>query len=205
MNLDNYNLSVKKIKCQGGSFLKDLNLVIAHNLKQIREEKKLSLDKVADMTGVSKSMLGQIERGESNPTINTIWRIATGLKVSFTSLINSPQVDAVLVHKADIEPLSADNGKYRVYSIFPYEEGRRFEMYLVEIEPGGYYNSTDTHGDKTQEFITVVEGELTIQTNHQHYVVKQGDSITFRADKPHAYLNAGSTLIRLSMVIHYPA
>ena len=57
----------------------NINLVISMNLKHIREERKLSLDKVAKMTGVSKSMLGQIERGDSNPTIATVWKIANGL------------------------------------------------------------------------------------------------------------------------------
>ncbi|WP_425060229.1 HTH-type transcriptional regulator SutR [Sporomusa carbonis] len=183
--------------------MKDLNLIIAGNLKRIREDKKLSLEKVADMTGVSKSMLGQIERGESNPTINTIWRIATGLKVSFTSLINSPQVDAIIVHKSDVEPLLEDNGKYTVYPVFPYEDGRRFEMYIVEIEKGGYY-SRDTHGENTQEFITVVDGQLTVLTNNKEYRVNKGDSITFRADRPHAYHNSGSGLTQLIMVIYYP-
>lgn len=183
--------------------MKDLNLIIASNLKRIREEKKLSLEKVADITGVSKSMLGQIERGESNPTINTIWRIANGLKVSFTSLINFPQVEAIIVHKSDVEPLIEDNGKYRVYPVFPYEDGRRFEMYILEIDKGGYFG-TDTHGEKTQEFITVVEGELTLLTNNKEYTVNEGDSITLRADKPHAYHNSGNKLTRLTMVIHYP-
>lgn len=183
--------------------MKDLNLIIAGNLKQIREDRKLSLEKVADITGVSKSMLGQIERGESNPTINTIWRIATGLKVSFTSLISFPQVEATVVHKSDVEPLIEDNGKYRVYPVFPYEDGRRFEMYIVEIEEGGYY-STDTQGERTQEFISVVDGELTVSTNNKEYTLLQGDSITFRADKPHAYHNSGNGLTRLSMVIYYP-
>lgn len=181
----------------------DLNAVIAFNLKRFREEKKLSLDKVADLTGVSKSMLGQIERGESNPTINTIWRIATGLKVSFTSLIHWPQPDAMIVHTADVEPLVADHGRYRVYPVFPYEEGRRFEMYIIEIEAGGYYDSLDAHSEKTQEFITVMDGELTVLTNQQEYAVRQGDSIRFRADKPHAYHNPGEQLTRCCMVIHY--
>ncbi|MDF2876514.1 MAG: sutR 2 [Sporomusa sp.] len=182
--------------------MKDLNLIIANNLKQIREEKKLSLEKVADITGVSKSMLGQIERGESSPTINTIWKIATGLKVSFTSIINSPQDDAMIVHKSEVEPLIEDDGRYRVYPVFPYEDGRPFEMYIVEIEPGGQL-STDTHGEKTQEFITVVEGELTVLTNDKEYIVNTGDSITFRADKRHTYHNPGAGLARLSMVIYY--
>ena len=59
-------------------FMENFNIVFAKNLKRIREDRKLSLDKVADLTGVSKSMLGQIERGDSNPTITTVWKIANG-------------------------------------------------------------------------------------------------------------------------------
>ena len=63
--------------------------IIAENLKRIRKENKWSLDTVSDMTGVSKSMLGQIERGESSPTISTLWKIATGLHISFRVFWNS--------------------------------------------------------------------------------------------------------------------
>jgi transcriptional regulator with XRE-family HTH domain len=198
-----YTIVPYGLQVEGGNFLANLNTIIAGNLKRIREEKKLSLEKAAGITGVSKSMLGQIERGESNPTINTIWKIASGLKVSFTALVNSPQAETVIVHKTEVEPLIEDNGKYRVYPVFPYEEGRRFEMYTVEIEKGGYY-STDTHGEKTQEFITVTQGELTVLTDNKEYTIHKGDSITFRADKTHAYHNSGSVLTRLAMVIYYP-
>ncbi|WP_432664319.1 helix-turn-helix domain-containing protein [Wukongibacter baidiensis] len=184
-------------------FLENLNLLISMNLRRIREEKKLSLDKVAKMTGVSKSMLGQIERGESNPTITTVWKIANGLKVSFTSLLSQPQSDTVIVTEDDVEPLIADNGKYKLYPFFPYEDGRRFEMYKVEIERGGYL-SAEPHGQETYEFITVFQGEITIRVDDEEYTVKQGDSIRFRADKPHAYHNSGKELTRVSMVIYYP-
>ncbi len=180
----------------------DLNVIIAANLRRIRDAKKLSLDRVAELTGVSKSMLGQIERGESNPTIATIWKIASGLRISFTSLVNSPQADTVLVGRAAIEPLSGDSGRYRVFPIFPYEEGRRFEMYCVEIEPGGRFAS-DSHGEDTQEFIAVFDGELTLTVNDREYKVARGDSIRFRADRPHAYGNVAGTTARLSLVIHY--
>jgi Predicted transcriptional regulators len=65
-----------------------LDQLIAQNLKRLREERKLSLDRVAELTGVSKSMLGQIERGDSSPTVATVWKIANGLKVSFTTLMS---------------------------------------------------------------------------------------------------------------------
>ena len=73
--------------------MEDLTLLVAENLKRIREEKRLSLDKLAELTGVSKSMLGQIEHGESSPTVATVWKISNGLKVSFTTLLGSPQSD----------------------------------------------------------------------------------------------------------------
>ena len=183
--------------------MESLNLIISNNLKQIREERKISLDKVAEMTGVSKSMLGQIERGEANPTITTVWKIANGLKISFTSLIQTPQSDIVLINKEELQPLIEDNGKYRLFPFFPYEEGRRFEVYSADIEQGGYLSAT-SHGDGTQEFITVFDGELTIRVSEEEYTVKTGNSIRFKTDKPHVYHNSGTTLTRLSMIIFYP-
>jgi XRE family transcriptional regulator, regulator of sulfur utilization len=182
--------------------LENINSVLAENLKTLRENKKLSLDKVAEMTGVSKTMLGQIERGESNPTINTVWKIANGLKISFTSLINHPQPDTVVVTKNDIQTLYEDNGKYRLYPFFPFEDGRRFEVYAVEIDKGGYL-SADPHHEGTEEFITVFDGELTIRVKNEEYTVKNGESIRFKADRPHVYHNSGDSLTRINMVIYY--
>ena len=183
--------------------MENINVVLANNLKTLREQKKLSLDKVAEMTGVSKTMLGQIERRESNPSISTVWKIANGLKVSFTSLINEPQPDTVIVMKNEIQELYEDNGKYRLYPFFPFEDGRRFEMYSVEMDRGAYL-SAEPHREGTQEFITVFDGELTIRINNEEYTVKSGDSIRFRADKPHVYHNSSNKITRISMVIHYP-
>ncbi len=183
--------------------MEEINLIIARNLKAFRESKKLSLEKVAEITGVSKTMIGQIERGESSPTITTIWKIANGLKISFTSLINNPQPDTKVILKNDVQTLVEDNGKYRLYPFFPFQEDRRFEVYSVEIEIGGYLSS-ESHGEGTEEFLTVFEGELTVQVNNIEYTVKNGDSIKFMADRHHTYYNSGDTLTRLSMVIYYP-
>lgn len=183
--------------------MENLNLFISTNLKRIREEKKLSLDKVAKITGVSKSMLGQIERGESNPTITTLWKIANGLKISFTSLLSHLDSEARIVSKEDVETMIEDNGKYKVYPVFSYEEGRRFEVYQVEIEKDGYLSS-EPHGQETYEFITIFDGELIIKLDNEEYLVRKGDSIKFKASKPHTYHNSGDELTRISMIIYYP-
>lgn len=183
--------------------MEEIQLVLARNLKAIREKEKLSLEKVAQLSGVSKTMIGQIERGESSPTLTTIWKIANGLKISFTTLINNPQPDTTVVLKEDIQVLTEDNGRYRVYPSFPFQENRRFEVYTIEIEIEGKLSS-DSHKEGTEEFITVFDGEVTIDVSDGRYTLKSGDSIRFKADRPHTYANSGDILARLSMTIYYP-
>ncbi|MDD5368309.1 MAG: XRE family transcriptional regulator [Anaerolineaceae bacterium] len=182
--------------------MEDLNLLIARNLKKIRDEKKLSLEKLAVLTGVSKSMLGQIERGDSSPTISTVWKISNGLKVSFTSLLDSVQTDPTVIRQANITPLVEDRGKYRLYPLFPIEPGRRFEIYSIEIDQGGYL-SAEAHPDGAEEFLTIFTGAITVMVNAQEYRASAGDSIRFRADQPHAYLNPGEMVAKISLIIHY--
>lgn len=181
-----------------------LNSLIAENLKRLREERKLSLDSVARLSGVSKSMLGQIERGEVNPTVSTVWKISNGLKISFTQLMSRPENDIELIRRSEIQPLVEDSGKVRNFPVFPFESMRRFEMYSLEIDDGGYLNA-EAHPKGTQEFITVFSGEMTVDVNSESFVVASGDSIRFRADGPHSYKNSGAGICSLGMVIYYPS
>lgn len=182
--------------------MEQLNLIIATNLKQIRDHKKLSLDKVASLTGVSKSMLGQIERGESNPTITTVWKIANGLKVSFSSLINEPQTDNKIVRRLDLEPMVEDKGKLVLYPMFPYGEIQPFEVYMVDLEKGAYYEG-NTHGEGTFEILTVSLGEVTLRVDEEDIFLKEGDGIRFRAHKAHSYHNTNDGLSRINITIYY--
>lgn len=95
-----------------------------------------------------------------------------------------------------------DNGKYCLYPFFPIQEGRRFEVYAIEIEKGGYL-SAEAHPEGTQEFITVFQGELIIRVDNEEYLVTEGDGIRFRADRPHVYHNSGDVLAKVSLTIHY--
>lgn len=177
--------------------------MFAKNLKAIREKEKLSLEKVSQLCGVSKTMIGQIERGESSPTLTTIWKIANGLKVSFTTLINQPQPETEVIILEDVQVLTGDKGRYRIYPYFPFQEENRFEIYTVEIDHQGKLIA-EAHRDGTEEFITVFDGELALTINDKQYTLKTGDSIRFKADRPHSYFNPSQSLTRLSMTIYYP-
>lgn len=180
-----------------------VNSIIAGNLKSLREARKLSLDSVAKLSGVSKSMLGQIERGEVNPTVTTVWKIANGLKISFTQLMSRPEADIEIVEKSAIEPLVEDDGKVRNFPVFPFDSTRRFEMYFLELDAGGHLEA-EPHPDGTQEFLTVFSGEITVGVEEKRFTISAGSSLRFKADTPHIYQNTGEILCTLSMVIYYP-
>jgi transcriptional regulator with XRE-family HTH domain len=182
--------------------LDDINAVIAENLKQLREDRKLSLDNMAKLTGVSKSMLGQIERGDVNPTMNTLWKIANGLKLSFTELIIRPETDVELIDMKQIQPFLDDGGRFRNYPVVPFDSLRRFELFSIEIDPGGRRES-EPHPAGAQEFITIFSGALTVTVNGEDFPLKTGNTFRFAADRPHAYRSSGEDMCRISMVIYY--
>ena len=99
--------------------------------------------------------------------------------------------------------MSEDEGRYRISPCFHFQEDKRFEIYSIEIDPKGTGNS-ESHREGTEEFITVFDGEVTIRLDEAEYKINKGDSIRFKADRPHTYYNSGDTPTRLSMTIYYP-
>lgn len=180
----------------------EIQKVIAENTKALRALKGLTLQESAAITGVSKSMLAQIEKGEINPTISTLWKIANGYKVSFSSLMEAQNTKSYVVRKEDITALEEDDGKYINFPIFPFEDDKHFETYRIQIKPNGLLKAKP-HLNGTEEYITVFSGEVEIGADDEVYKLSVGDSIRFRADTPHFYKNIGTDDVFLSMLIYY--
>lgn len=167
-----------------------LNKNIARNLKKMRLIRGLSLDNVAEQTGVSKSILAQIERGEANPTIGTIERIISGLRISITELTEDTSVVSRIIEGSTLEPLKKAEGAYSVYNYFPFEETRSFEIYKIHISPGKEYR-TGGHGISTEEYIMLYEGELLITENEETIRLREGDGLRLSTEQEHTYVNVG--------------
>lgn len=174
---------------------------VARNIKNIRERKKITLESAAKLTGVSRSMLAQIEKGEANPTISILWKIANGYKVSFTSLVNN-DASSLLIKAEEVVPLIEDDGRYINRPAFPFQEDKQFETYHIEIKEHGFLQA-QPHLEGAEEFITVFEGEVEIVADTEFFQLKKGDSLRFKADVAHSYKNIGSTTAYLSMIIYY--
>lgn len=182
----------------------DVTTVVAANARAIREGKKLTLDAAAAATGVSRSMLAQIEKGEVNPTISVLWKMANGYKVSFTSLVERRGDDVSVIRQGEIVPLSEDNGRYWNYPVFPFDEKTLFETYRIVILPGGVLEA-QPHMRGAEEYITVFTGRVEITVDGRTVALAAGDSVRFRADVPHGYHNPGGETTELSMLIYYGA
>lgn len=180
----------------------ELTNVVAANIRSVREGKKLTLDMAAELTGVSRSMLAQIEKGDVNPTISVLWKIANGYKVSFTSLVERKEDGVRLLRGKDTKPLKADEGRYLNYPVFPFDEKTLFETYRIVIEPRGSLEA-QPHLKGSEEYITVFSGQVEISLADGAFRLSEGDAVRFPADQPHSYLNIGQTRAELSMLIYY--
>ncbi len=180
----------------------NIHWAVSHNIKRVREEKKLTLDAAAGATGVSRSMLAHIERGDANPTISILWKIANGYKVSFTSLLKAMPDDALVIRADETVSIVADEGRYTNFPAFPFSEERSFETYRIVITAGGQLEA-EAHLAGTDEYITVFAGTVKVCAGEQSFVLDAGDSVRFRADTPHSYENIGQGDVLLSMILHY--
>ena len=175
---------------------------VANNIKQMRESRKLTLDAAAKLTGVSRSMLSQIEKGDVNPTISVLWKIANGYKTSFSSLI-SPEAGAhLLIWAEDVTALPEDEGRYINRPAFPFQDDAQFETYMIEIKPGGFLQA-QAHLGGAVEFVTLFSGEAEICAGGDVFRLRRGDSLRFRADVEHTYRNTGTETVHINMIIYY--
>jgi XRE family transcriptional regulator, regulator of sulfur utilization len=186
-------------------FMADPKQYLSCALQQIRKDKGLSLDATAKLTGVSKAMLGQIERGESSPTVSTLWRIATGLEVSLTTFIEPAPASypqATVIRTADdIRQHPADDGLH-IAPLFPFEEALGFEYLELTFE-AGYERRSKAHAPGIIEFITVIEGQLEVLSNKKWHPLNVGQTIRFAGDRPHGYRNLNNVDARVINIIHY--
>lgn len=177
---------------------------IAGKLKALRQERGWSLDVTSAQTGVSKAMLGQIERGESNPTIATLWKIASGFDVSFSFFIEeatSAQEHVLLVTKG-FERLNKKDSKIRVLSVVPFDEQLNFEVFTIELLPGCVHLSPP-HQKGVIEHVVPIRGSVEVLVQEEWVRVDKNQGFRFFAEQPHGYRNLSEETVVFQNIIHY--
>jgi len=182
--------------------MKPVNLKIGEKLKSIRNARTLSLDDAAALTGVSKPMLGQIERGQSIPTVTTLWKIATGLKTPLSFFLEGQQAEYTVASPDQANVILGDGGKMRAYPLFTYDPLRSVETFYIEFDPGCRHSSSK-HNDGVEEHIFVLQGMLRLVLGDKTIDVGERQAVRFRADLSHAYQNLSERVCAVYNMIFY--
>jgi len=187
----------------GGGDAADLAPVVGGNLRRLRTRRGLSLERLAQLSGVSRAMLGQIELGQSAPTINVLWKIARALEVTFSALISSrTQSGALVMRSQDAKLLTSKDRSFTSRALFPFDEPRRVEFYELRLAAGGVEDA-DPHPPGTSENLVVTQGSVEIEAGGEVHKLETGDSILFEADSAHAYRNPGRVDAVMYLVMTY--
>lgn len=186
-----------------GGGTKEISDVVADNLKRHRAERGLSLSDLSTRSGVSRAMIHQIERRQSAPTINVVWKLATALDLPFSGLLEHPTDKGPRILRADKSwSLRSDDGRFVSRALFPLDEPRTAELYELTLLPGAE-EIAEPHAEGTRENIAVAEGRLRLQVDGDSLELGPGDAIVFTADVPHAYANPFSEDTRAYLVMTY--
>ncbi|WP_037314184.1 helix-turn-helix domain-containing protein [Ruegeria halocynthiae] len=157
---------------------------ITLKLRDVRAALGLSLSKTSEMTGVSKAMLGQIERGESSPTIATLWKIAKGFQLPLSALIGSSAPhDAA---DASVFQTVTFPGSIEVKIVFPFDPALGAETFHVDLAPNQSHESA-AHAAGVTEEVFVLNGALDILRDGAWVPLQAGQGLRFAADLPHGY------------------
>ncbi len=183
--------------------MEPMNLKIGEKLKSIRNIRTMSLDDVSALTGVSKPMLGQIERGQSIPTVTTLWKIATGLKTPLSFFLERKQTEYTIASPELANVILEDGGKMRAYPLFTYDPVRSVETFYIEFDQGCRHYS-DKHNDGVEEHIFVLRGTLRLVLGDKTVDVGERQAVRFRADMSHAYQNLSESECTVYNTIFYP-
>lgn len=185
--------------------IREPNQFLSASLRAMRNERGWSLDRAARETGVSKAMLGQIEREESSPTIATLWKIASGFHVSLSSFLAPipPESAECLIFRSsgDIRSQPASEGML-VAPLFPYEPRFGFEVFELTLLPG-YERLSDAHEAGVTEHVIVVRGTMEVLAEGKWIELTEGNAVRFPADRAHGYRNRNELPASFHNLIHY--
>ncbi len=173
-------------------------------VKELRAANDWSLDQLARASGVSRSMLSQIERNNANPTIAVAFRIAQALGMTLADLVEDPEAaSSIRVVRSDDRMYHYRSDKdCNIRTLSPLDLEKDVEFYEVRLKEGGALRSS-AHFEGAREFVTVERGRIQVESGGDAEALNKGDSANYRADQAHAIVNGGRGEAVVLLVVVY--
>lgn len=177
---------------------------ISAKLREFRKQMGWSLEQLASASGVSRSMLSQVERNLANPTVAVIFKIARAFGVSITEFVQdhstSPNIQVIRAN--DESHLFRSDNLCSIRTLSPLGLAKDVELYEVKLKPSGFLRSS-AHFPGTREFLTVEQGRVLLESASESVEIQKGDSASYRADVTHAITNIGKGEALVILVVIY--
>lgn len=167
---------------------------LCRRVRDLRKDRGWSLEQLAAASGVSRSMLSQIERNEANPTLAVTFRIAQAFGMTLAELLETPGAQSSIqtIRGNDKAHLFRSDPDCQIRTLSPLNLEKDVEFYEIRLGPGGALRSAP-HFTGTREYLTVQKGRVRVESGGDTEELGAGDSASFRADVPHAIVNIGRT------------
>ena len=180
------------------------NQVLQDRVTLLRKKNKLTLNQLASLSGVSRSMLSQIERGQANPTLAVTFRIAQAFGISIGELVEQAgsNVNIDIVHADDPNNLFRTDKECKIRTLSPLHTEKSVEFYELKIAAKSSLKSA-AHFEGARELLTVTKGSASIESGTTHCVLGVGDTAHYRADVAHCIENTGKDELVCFLVVTY--
>jgi len=181
-----------------------INEDLGRRVKKLRGDRGWSLEELASASGVSRSMLSEIERKRANPTLSVTYRIARAFGLSLQDLIESADSASTIqaIRATDPSQIFRKDNQCQIRTLSPLNLEKDVEFYELRLPPDSALRS-QPHVDGTREFLTVEKGSVELQSGNSRETLGKGDSATYRADIAHTIANTSRHEAVLFLVVIY--
>ena len=181
-----------------------INENLGRRVKKLRADRGWSLEELANASGVSKSMLSEIEREKANPTLSVTYRIARAFGLNLQELIETAETASAIqvIRCTERSQVFRSDKQHEIRTLSPLNLEKEVEFYQVTLKPKGALRS-QPHYEGTREFLTVEQGSVRIESGKDIEELEKDDSATYRADVAHAIVNTGDGNAVVFLVVLY--
>jgi XRE family transcriptional regulator, regulator of sulfur utilization len=186
------------------NLLEEVSKNLAQNIILLRKKRNLTQADLARIARIPRSTVTYIESGEGNPSLQNLTKLSAALQVSIEELLSAPRGRYKLVKNREISASQRGQGTVQIYKLLP-DPIPGMHIDRMEFEPGGKLAGTP-HINGTKEYMTCLQGEITVRVGGQTFRVQKGDVLAFPGDQSHSYENTGeSRAICVSVVVLAPS
>ncbi len=174
---------------------------LGKTIRRLRNAYNYSLGDLSEQSGVAKSIISQIEKNETNPTLGTLYKLARALNAPIEEMLRGDEAPALVekVGSSGTPLLVSDDGKCRLRIVGWIRTVELVQWYTFEAEPGGVLES-EPHPPGSIENLTVLSGQVSLTVGDEQFQIGTGETARYRADRPHRIVNTGTGAVTALMV-----